>query len=182
MPMVDVVIPEAAFTPDVEGRLIREITDSLIRAEGFDPAKNSVAQSVSVVFVHRPAATYVGGEPAAAPRYRVIPAVPEGKYTADAVRRLVSDLTDAFARAEGRTRDEVGPRLLIFPTDVPEGRWGARGVIRGIADIQAMLGGEHERELGARLLSEHRRAKARVVLGSLSDRPGDGGEDASRGP
>src|SRR5262245_5925867 len=81
MPMIDVTIPEGALHPDAEAKLIKELGDILIGHEGFDPA-NKVAQSVTVAFVHRPAAVYVGGEVAPAPRYRIVPSVPEGQYTA----------------------------------------------------------------------------------------------------
>lgn len=68
---------------------MKEMTDILIRAEGFDPTSNKIAQGVSVAFLHRPAAIYVGGAPATEPRYRIIPSVPEGKYSDEAVRTLV---------------------------------------------------------------------------------------------
>jgi phenylpyruvate tautomerase PptA (4-oxalocrotonate tautomerase family) len=54
MPMIDAVIPEGALKPDAEEQLMKELTDVLLRAEGYDPA-NETAQSVSVVFLHRPA-------------------------------------------------------------------------------------------------------------------------------
>lgn len=169
MPMIDATIPEGALAPEAEARLIKEMTDILIKAEGFDPVSNKVAQSVSVAFLHRPAAIYVGGALASEPRYRVIPSVPEGKYSDEAVRTLVSEITQAFARAEGRPYEEVAPRVWIFPTEIPEGRWGGRGVIRGIADIQAMLAGEEERALGKELLAKRRRAKALEIMEGACD-------------
>jgi phenylpyruvate tautomerase PptA (4-oxalocrotonate tautomerase family) len=61
MPMIDATIPAGALSSEAEARLLKELTDILIKQEGFDPA-NKVAQSVSVVFLHRPAAVFVGGE------------------------------------------------------------------------------------------------------------------------
>ena len=60
MPMIDATIPEGALKPEAEARLIKELTDILIAHEGFDVG-NQNAQSVSVVFLHRPAAVYVAG-------------------------------------------------------------------------------------------------------------------------
>lgn len=168
MPIIDAVIPEGALAPEAEARLIKEMTDILIKAEGFDP-NSEVAQSVSVAFVHRPAETYVAGVPATAPRYRIIPSVPEGKYSDEAVSAIVREITEAFARAEGRSFDDVAPRVWIFPTEIPEGRWGGRGVIRSIADIQAMLAGEHERTIGERLLAQRRRAKVLEIVETTAD-------------
>jgi phenylpyruvate tautomerase PptA (4-oxalocrotonate tautomerase family) len=55
MPMIDALIPEGALKPEAEARLLKELTDILITHEGFDPG-NKVAQSVSIVFLHRSAA------------------------------------------------------------------------------------------------------------------------------
>jgi phenylpyruvate tautomerase PptA (4-oxalocrotonate tautomerase family) len=85
MPMIDVTIPEGALKPEAEAQLIKELTDILITHEGFG-ADNKVAQSVTVVFVHRPEAVYVAGRRSEAPWYRIVPSVPEGQYT-DAVRQ-----------------------------------------------------------------------------------------------
>ncbi|HTG09097.1 MAG TPA: Tautomerase enzyme, partial [Bradyrhizobium sp.] len=81
MPMIDALIPEGALKPEAEARLLKELTDILITHEGFDPA-SKVAQSVSIVFLHRPVAVFVGGSRSPTPRYRIIPTVPEGQYNA----------------------------------------------------------------------------------------------------
>ncbi len=55
MPMIDALWPEDALTREAEDRLIKELTDILIKAEGYDP-DNPVAQAVTVLHLHRPAA------------------------------------------------------------------------------------------------------------------------------
>jgi phenylpyruvate tautomerase PptA (4-oxalocrotonate tautomerase family) len=168
MPMIDVTIPEGALEPDAEARLIKELTDILIAHEGFDPA-NKVAQSVSVVFVHRPAAVYVAGERSPSPRFRIVPSVPEGQYT-DAIRKsLVKAVTEAVVRAAGGTYEDVAPRVWVFPTEVPDGQWGSRGVIRPLPDIQAFIAGEHERKVGAERLARRRRVRALELLEGALD-------------
>ena len=84
MPMIDVTIPEGALKPEAEGLLLKELTDILIMAEGFR-SDNKVAQNVTWLFLHRPAAIYVAGARSKTPRYRIVPTVPEGQYT-DAAR------------------------------------------------------------------------------------------------
>jgi hypothetical protein len=42
MPVIDVLIPEDALKPKAETRLLTELTDILLRAEGFDPSNQSV--------------------------------------------------------------------------------------------------------------------------------------------
>ncbi|HZE52503.1 MAG TPA: hypothetical protein VE111_04405 [Bradyrhizobium sp.] len=110
MPMIDALIPEGALKPEAEARLLKELTDILITHEGFEPG-NKVAQSVSVVFLHRPAAVFVGGTRSASPRYRIIPTVPEGQYNDASRKALVRDVTEAVVRADGGKYEDVAPRV-----------------------------------------------------------------------
>src|SRR5215475_12562396 len=61
MPMIDATIPEGALKPEVEERLLKEISDILIRAEGYTPETNKIAQGRTWLLLHRPAAVYVAG-------------------------------------------------------------------------------------------------------------------------
>lgn len=167
MPMIDVTIPEGALSPEAEARLMKELTDILITHEGFDPA-SKVAQSVSVVFLHRPAAVFVGGE-RSVPRYRIIPTVPEGQYTDASRKALVKDVTEAVVRADGGRFEDVAPRVWVFPSEIPDGQWGSRGVIRRVPEIQAFIAGEHERKVGEARLARRRRAKAIELLEGALD-------------
>jgi phenylpyruvate tautomerase PptA (4-oxalocrotonate tautomerase family) len=168
MPMIDATIPEGALKPEAEARLIKELTDILIAHEGFDVG-NQNAQSVSVVFLHRPAAVYVAGSRSPSPRYRIVPTVPEGQYT-DAIRKaLVKAVTDAVVRADGGKYEDVAPRVWVFPTEIPDGHWGSRGVIRKLPDIQAFIAGEHERQVGEERLARRRRVKAFELLEGALD-------------
>ncbi|WFU34120.1 tautomerase family protein [Bradyrhizobium brasilense] len=168
MPMIDVTIPEGALKPEAEARLIKELGDILIGHEGFDPA-NKVAQGVTVVFLHRPAAVYVAGQPSPSPRFRIVPTVPEGQYTEASRAALVKDVTDAVVRAAGGSFDDVAPQVWVFPTEVPDGQWGSRGVIRPLPDIQAFIAGEHERKVGEARLARRRRVKALELLAGALD-------------
>ncbi|RQR88830.1 MULTISPECIES: Tautomerase enzyme [unclassified Burkholderia] len=168
MPMIDAMWPDHALTPDAEARLVRELTDILIEAEGYDPA-SPVVQRVTVFHLHRPAAIYIGGERTDTVRYRIIPSVPEVQYTDESRRSLVRRVTEAVARAEGRPFDDVAPRVWIFPTEIPDGAWGTRGAIWTLPDIHALLAGEPERDAGAERLARRRRDKARVALAAALD-------------
>jgi phenylpyruvate tautomerase PptA (4-oxalocrotonate tautomerase family) len=168
MPMIDALIPEGALKPEAETRLLKELTDILIKAEGFDPG-NEIAQSVSVVFLHRPAAVFVAGVRSTSPRYRITPSVPEGQYNDESRKTLVKQVTEAVVRAEGGKFEDVAPRVWVFPTEVPDGQWGGRGVIRRIPDIQAFIAGEHERTTGEERLARRRREKALAMLEGVLD-------------
>jgi phenylpyruvate tautomerase PptA (4-oxalocrotonate tautomerase family) len=168
MPMIDATIPEGALTAEAEALLLKELTNILIGHEGFDPA-NKVAQSVSVVFLHRPAAVFVGGQRSVSPRYRIVPSVPEGQYTDASRQALVKDVTDAVVRAEGGRFEDTASRVWVFPTEIPDGEWGGRGVIRRLPDIQAYIAGEHERSVGEQRLAKRRRVKALALLEGALD-------------
>jgi phenylpyruvate tautomerase PptA (4-oxalocrotonate tautomerase family) len=168
MPMIDVTIPEGAMKPEAEARLMKELTDILISHEGFG-ADNLVAQNVTVVFLHRPAAVYVAGQLSSTPRYRIVPTVPEGQYTDASRKALVKDVTDAVVRADGGKYADVAPLVWVFPTEIPDGQWGSRGVIRPLPDIQAFIAGEHEREVGVERLARRRRVKALEMLEATLD-------------
>lgn len=169
MPMIDITIPEGALKPEVEARLMKEITDILITHEGYS-ADNQVAQSVTVVFLHRPAAVFVAGKRSPLPRYRIVPSVPEGQYTDAKRKALVKDITDAVVRADGGKFEDVSPHVWVFPTEVPDGQWGGRGRIVQLPEIHAFLSGdEREREAGVERLKRHRRVKALELLEAALD-------------
>jgi phenylpyruvate tautomerase PptA (4-oxalocrotonate tautomerase family) len=168
MPMIDALWPEDALTPKAEAVLINELTDILIKAEGYDPT-NPIARAVTVLHLHRPAAVYVGGERTDAKRYRIIPSAPEGQYTDESRRALVKAVTEAVARAENRPVEEVAGRVWVFPTEIPDGTWGSRGAIFTLPDIHALLEGAEERGEGEARLARSRREKARITLKAAAD-------------
>ncbi|AQZ65565.1 unnamed protein product [[Actinomadura] parvosata subsp. kistnae] len=144
MPMLDVHIPEGALSQEAEAALMNRITEILIRHEGFDPA-DPVTRSVSWAFLHRPAAVYVGGAPASAPRYKVVPSVPEGQLDAEARAGVVAEITEAILDAENGAWPRDPGRVWVFPTEIPEGHWGGNGQIRPLASILARLTGDEDR-------------------------------------
>jgi phenylpyruvate tautomerase PptA (4-oxalocrotonate tautomerase family) len=138
MPMLDVTIPEGALAPEAERALIAQLTDLLIAHEGADPASPRV-RAVSWVFLHRPAAVFVGGAPEEAPHYRVVPTVPEGQYDDERRQAVVADVTEAILDAEDGAHPRDPSRIWVFPTEMPEGTWGSNGRINRLADIADSL-------------------------------------------
>lgn len=128
-----------------------------------------MAQSVTVVFLHRPAAVFVAGAPSQKPRYRIVPSVPEGQYTDASRKALVKDVTAAVVRAEGSNVEDVAPRVWVFPTEVEDGTWGSRGGVHRTADIHAFIAGEHERKIGEERLARRRHGKAMALLEGMLD-------------
>ncbi len=167
MPMLDAFIPKGALKPDVEAKLFKELTDLLLIHEGLDPA-NPRAQAVSLVWIHRPE-VFVAGAPSTAPRYRFIPSVPEGQYNDERRSAIVKGITEAMARAEGTSFEEVGPRVWVFPNEIPDGMWGGRGVIRRLPEILSFVVGEHEKKPAEERLARRRRDAALALLAAARE-------------
>jgi phenylpyruvate tautomerase PptA (4-oxalocrotonate tautomerase family) len=134
VPMLDVYIPDGALRPDAEKALINRLTEILIRGEGADPT-NLEVRAVSWVFLHRPEAVFVGGEPADAPRYKVVATVPEGQLDERARATVVAEATEAVLDAEQGQWPRDKARVWVFPLEIPDGQWGGRGRIVHLADI-----------------------------------------------
>ena len=134
MPMLDAFIPEGALPAEAERQLISRLTDLLLEHEGADP-RNAAARSLAWVFVHRPAAVYVAGERASAPRYRFVASVPEGQYDDDRRAAIVAAVTEAVLDAEDGAHPRDPQRVWVFANEVPEGNWGGGGRVMRLADI-----------------------------------------------
>jgi phenylpyruvate tautomerase PptA (4-oxalocrotonate tautomerase family) len=159
MPMLDAFIAEGALTPEAERTLLSQLTDILLRNEGADPT-NPRARRLAWVFLHRPAAIFVAGEPATEPRYRIVASVPEGQFDADRRATMVREVTDAVLAAEAGAYPPDPHRVWVFPTEVPEGTWGAEGRINTLADIAEYVIGDADK---ARTYAQRRLSARRPV-------------------
>jgi phenylpyruvate tautomerase PptA (4-oxalocrotonate tautomerase family) len=166
MPMIDAFIPNGALDSSAEARLMEELTEILIRHEGLDPSNERV-RSVTWIFVHRPT-VYLAGSAAPRPVYRITPTVPEGQYTDEARAGVVREVTEAIARAEGKSFAETAPRVWVFPTEVFDGGWGSRGVIRRLPEIMAFFNPELA-AAGQQRLSSKRRGDIVAFLEAALD-------------
>jgi len=149
--MLDVYIPDGALPPGTEAALLNQVTEILIRHEGFDPA-DPVVRSASWAFLHRPTAVYVGGAPADAPRYKVVASIPEGQLDELSRAGVIAEVTEAILDAEDGTWPRDAGRVWVFPTEVPEGHWGGHGQATPLEVILSRLAGldaEQARTLAA---------------------------------
>jgi len=160
MPMLDAYIPEGALPAEAEQRLISRLTDLLLVHEGADPS-NAAARSLAWVFVHRPAAVHVAGEPASDPRYRFVASVPEGQYDDDRRAAIVAAVTEAVLEAEDGTHPRDPERVWVFANEIPDGNWGGGGRVMRLGDIVGHVVGDADagRRYADQRLAD-RRAKA----------------------
>jgi phenylpyruvate tautomerase PptA (4-oxalocrotonate tautomerase family) len=165
MPMLDAYIPDGALAPDAERALIARLTDLLLVHEGADP-ENPAARSIAWVFLHRPEAVYVGGEPARGPVYRFVASVPEGQYDDERRTAMVAAVTEAVLDAENGAYERDPMRVWVFPHEVPDGTWGGAGRIFRLSDIAGFVLGDAEqgRSYAARRLADPARRAAQPSL------------------
>lgn len=160
MPMLDAFIPENALSEQDESELLSKLTDILLRNEGADPT-NPAVRSIAWVFLHRPAAVYVAGEPATAPRYRIVASVPEGQFDNERRQAMVEEVTEAVLDAERGAYERDPMRVWVFAGEIPDGTWGGAGRINTLADIAGFALGDPEqgRAYAERRLVERRGAQ-----------------------
>jgi phenylpyruvate tautomerase PptA (4-oxalocrotonate tautomerase family) len=144
MPMLDAFIPEGALSADAEKDLLSKLTDILLRTEGADPS-DPTARSIACLTLHRPAEVFIGGEPAAEPRYRIFASVPEGQYDDERRQAMVEQVTEAVLDAENGAYERNPMRVWVFANEIPEGTWGALGQIFRLADIIGFVVGDAEK-------------------------------------
>ncbi len=135
MPLIDLDLPADAVPPDVDG-LVDELTAELLRARGVPDTAASRAQVWTYL---RPGRLFVGGAPAAEPRYVVRVAVVQGGVTDAARERLVAEMTASVVR-HADLGEAGADRVWVLVEEVPDGRWGAGGQVVRLADSQAILG------------------------------------------
>ena len=160
MPMLDAFIPDGALVPEAERQLLSKLTDILLKHEGADPS-NPAVRSIAWVFLHRPTAVFVAGEPATEPRYRIVASVPEGQFDDERRQAMVEAVTDAVLDAEGGAYPRDPMRVWVFASEVPEGTWGGAGRINRLADIAGLALGDPEK---GRRYAEQRLADRRSAV------------------
>lgn len=144
MPMLDAYIPQGALTETAEKELLAKLTNILLRHEGADP-EDPAARSIAWVFLHRPVAVFVAGEPAAEPHYRIVASVPQGQFDDERRQAIVRAVTDAVLDAEDGAYRRDSRRVWVFAHEVPDGTWGGGGRIVTLADIVGFVMGDPER-------------------------------------
>ena len=88
---------------------------------------------------------FVAGEPAREPRYRFEPTVPEGQFDDERRQAMVEAITEAVLDAEDGAYERDPMRVGVFPTEIPDGTWGAGGRIFRLAEIAGFVLGDEER-------------------------------------
>jgi phenylpyruvate tautomerase PptA (4-oxalocrotonate tautomerase family) len=134
MPMLELTCPENSLDQQTRDKLMRELTDCLLRWEGA-PVENPVAQAISWGFVYDQPRShfYVGGVPLKQDHYRLKVSVPEGVLDEGKKEGLIGEATALIQKHAGEEHDPF--RTWVLVREIAEGNWGGDGKVNRRRDI-----------------------------------------------
>jgi phenylpyruvate tautomerase PptA (4-oxalocrotonate tautomerase family) len=144
VPLLELDTVAGALAPGAQDPLVDGLTGALLAARGVPDTAASRANAWAHVREHDPAvAAYVGGRPAAGgpARHVVRATIVAGGMTDEARTRFVAEATRLVLAAEAPGTDDDPDRVWVLVLEVPDGGWGAGGVITRRADADAILEG-----------------------------------------
>ncbi len=140
MPIIDVTVPQGAFSSDQKTQIGEEFTAILAKYEGYEPT--SSRRSTIWVYVNEAQEYTVGGNlhlEKQAARYRVYVTVPHGILNGEAKNGLVGEITSTLLRIEGTPLSlESGLRVYCLIEEIADGNWGTAGRILRLTDMAAL--------------------------------------------
>jgi phenylpyruvate tautomerase PptA (4-oxalocrotonate tautomerase family) len=146
MPMIDMTMPRGALSNDARGKLMGQLSQTLLKWEGAKPG-NQAADSIAWTFCHEPELVTVAHKAAQEPRYRVVVGVPEGTLGNEEKAGLVAEVTEQVLHAESggeKPKPEDLTRVWVIINEITDGHWGGAGRIFRLADIMAFAGASDE--------------------------------------
>lgn len=176
MPMIDVCLPKDALPPDVERRLLADVTGMAVDAEMRrtvdlmdDPdavsASRERAMAIAWLFLHRPE-TYVAGTATTVPYYRFVINVPEGQNDDRFRSEVTKGITDLVAQAEAGRWAAPEYRVWVLTGEVEDGGWGAMGRVARLGDIVSFIAAEDLHAEAEQRLADRRRDAGRALIGA----------------
>jgi phenylpyruvate tautomerase PptA (4-oxalocrotonate tautomerase family) len=128
MPLVEVIHPEGAFTPEAKSKLLATLSSTCLRWEGI--AINDVSQSIAWVYLdERPRNSIsAGGHPLDQNVYLVNVRVMVGFMDYARIEGMVADVTQSILEADG-TEGTGAARVYVILNEVPSGTWGVDGKV-----------------------------------------------------
>ncbi len=134
--MIDVYAPSNLFPAGTEGRLGKDLTMAVLRAEGVT-APGSFHLNNTVAFIHLmdPHSVHTAAtDSARSVRVQVI--TPPGALSREGQKQLVKEITEIVTRVSGDPT-QVG-RTWVILTEAAEGGWGLSGTAFGREEFAAL--------------------------------------------
>jgi len=137
MPLAELTLTRGAVPEPALRALVRDITEVFLDAQRAR-CNSEVARSIACLEVREiePGRFFVGGEPAARPRYRLAFTTPEGALDPARKAALVEQATRLVLAAEGTPfSEDEAHRVWCIIHEVPDGNWASAGRIWRWRDI-----------------------------------------------
>ena len=138
MPLIQVEAPANTLTKAEQDRLISELSNAVLEAEGA-PIDDAGAQSLVWAYYNEQpeGAVYVGSKNLAQPPIRIAVTTPEGALHASARHSLVAEIGRIVDGIVGPFEDRLNHWAMLYEVD--EGSWAGGGQIFPLAGIQAAM-------------------------------------------
>jgi hypothetical protein len=123
MPLIDVIYPIDALSPEAQKQLSETLWSKALHWEGIEA--NESAASVAWVYLdERPRNSIsVGGHDLSQNVYRINVRVMAGFMDQERIDGMARDLTQATLAADGTTGNASGPRVFCIIEEIPSGTW-----------------------------------------------------------
>jgi phenylpyruvate tautomerase PptA (4-oxalocrotonate tautomerase family) len=147
MPLMDVIHPEGAFSPEARDELLRTLWRTCLRWEAV-PESDATGAISWVYLDERPGGSMTaGGQSSDDHRfYRAHVRVMSGMMDSERRAGMVHDVTDAILAADGTAGDGSGrPRVYCIIEEVPSGTWGVDGTVWPSPETAATAGADPHR-------------------------------------
>jgi phenylpyruvate tautomerase PptA (4-oxalocrotonate tautomerase family) len=126
MPMIDVYAPSDLFPPGTDGKLGKDLTMAVLRAEGV-AVPGPFHLNNTAAFIHRmdPHAIHTAATDSAR-TVRVQVVTPRGALSREGQKQLVKEVTELVTNASGDPSQ--ASRTWVILTEAAEGGWGLSGL------------------------------------------------------
>lgn len=161
MPVIEISLPEGAFSAEQKEKVIADLTAVLLKWEGATGNPRATAGALTYLYEVKAGTFAVGGKLQHSEdpiRYKIVVTVPYGTFSRERKQGLVEELARTVLEVEGLPWNDLNRfRVLCLIQEVAEGNWGSGGKIVGLLDIARFIGldqdGPRYKELEAALLS-----------------------------
>jgi len=140
--MIEVTAPENALDKPTRDRLMKRLTDTLLKWEGA-PIDSAAAQAIAWTYYHEipDGFFYVGGANPSEPRFKLKITTPEGALNDESRAGVVGEIGGILDEVVGPAAAGINHWVLL--REIKDGGWGSAGRVFRHEDIKAAVGGKH---------------------------------------
>ncbi len=140
MPTITVTAPKNALAQPARDRLMKRLSDTLLKYEGAD-LKSPAAQDIAWTYFQETEAGcfYVGGAPSSLPRLKIEVTTPQGQLN-EVTRTQLAQALATVVNEEAGEKSAGGNHWVLFH-EITDGHWATAGRVFRRGDIIAAVRG-----------------------------------------